>query len=130
MVIQYNFRSLAIILKQTSNVPETYTVQHFRWQVVKNMSVTCKSILTILSPLLQETDKSFKEIMKEIGECNLGVNIHIALTCIRLFLCIPIVLLKPSWKKPPGKPKQYNKIEWHAVSSDKQKSAGDKLFCV
>ena len=94
------------------------------------MSVTRESLLTILSPLLQDTDKSFKEIMEEIGECNLLVNIHIALTCIRLFLCIPIVLLKPSWKKPPGKPKQYNIIEWHAVSSDKQKSAGDKLFCV
>ena len=33
-------------------------------------------------------------------------------------------------EKHPGKPKLYNIIEWHAVSSDKQKSAGDKLFCV
>ena len=94
------------------------------------MSVTSESLLTILSPLLQNTDKSFKEIMEEIGECNLQVNIHIALTCIRLFLCIPIVLLKPSWKKPPGKPKLYNIIEWHAVSSEKQISVWDKLFCV
>ena len=94
------------------------------------MSVTCESLLTILSPLLQNTDKSFKEIMEEIGECNSWVNIHIALTCIRLFLCIPIVLLKSSWEKPPGELKHYNIIEWHAVSSDKQKSAGDKLFCV
>ena len=113
-----------------SNVHETYTFQHFWWQVVKNMSVTCKSLITILSPLLQDTDKSFKEIMEEIGECNSQVNIHIALTCIRLFLCIPIGLLKPTWKKPPGKPKLYNIIEWHAVSSDKQTSVGDKLFCV
>ena len=94
------------------------------------MSVTRESLLTILSPLLQDRNKSFQEIIEEIGECNSWVNIHIALTCIRLFLCIPIVLLKPSWKKPPGKPKLYNIIEWHAVSSDKQKSAGDKLFCV
>ena len=83
-----------------------------------------------MSPLLQDTDKSFKEIMEEIGECNLWVNIHMALTCIRLFLCITIVLLKPSSKKLAGKPRQYNIIEWHAVSSDKQKSPGDKLFCV
>ena len=102
----------------------------FWQQVVKNMSVTCESLLTILSPLLQDTDKSIKEIMEEIGECNSWVNIHIALTCIRLFLCIPIVLLKPSWKKPPGRPKLYNIIEWHAVLFDKQKSAADKLFCV
>ena len=40
------------------------------------------------------------------------------------------MLPKPSRKKPPGKPKLYNIIEWHAVSSDKQKSAGDNLFCV
>ena len=68
--------------------------------------------------------------MEEIGEYYSRVNIHIALTCIRLFLYIPIVLLKPSWKKPSHKPKQYNIIEWHAISSDKQKSAGDKLFYV
>ena len=94
------------------------------------MSVTCKSLLSILSPLLQDTDKSFKEIIEEIAECNSWVKIHIVLTCIRSFLCIPIVLLKPSWKKPAGKPRQYYIIEWHAVSSDKQKSPGDKLFCV
>ena len=83
-----------------------------------------------MSPLLQDTDKSSREIMEEIGECNLQVNIHIAITCIRLFLCIPIVLLKPSWKKVAGKPRQYDIIEWHVVLSDKQKSPGDKLFCV
>ena len=83
-----------------------------------------------MSPLLQDIDKSFKEIIEEIGECNLRVNIHIALTCIRLFLCVPIVLLKPSWKKVAGKPRQYNIIEWHAVSSDKHKSPRDKPFCV
>ena len=45
-------------------------------------------------------------------------------------MCISIALLKPSWKKPAGKPRQYNSIEWHAVLSDKQKSPGDKIFCV
>ena len=58
------------------------------------------------------------------------VNIHIALTCIRLFLCIPIILVKPSWKKVAGKPKKYNLLEWHAVAPDKQKSVNDKIFCV
>ena len=58
------------------------------------------------------------------------MNIHIALTCIRLFLCIPIILLKPSWKKVPGKPKKYNLLEWHTAASDKQKSINDKIFCV
>ena len=58
------------------------------------------------------------------------MNIHIALKCISLFLCIPIILVKPSWKKVPGKPKKYNLLEWHAVASDKQKSVNDKIFCV
>ena len=96
----------ATVLRQIANVPDQYTVQHFRHQVVKNISVTCESLLTIMSPLLQDNNKSFKEVMEEIGECNLHVDIHIALTCIRLFLCIPIILLKPSWKKVPGKPKK------------------------
>ena len=94
------------------------------------MSVTHESLLTILSPLLQDNNKSFKEVMEETGKCNSCMNIHIALTCIRLFLCIPIILLKPSWKKVPGRPKKYNLLEWHTVASDKQKSVNDKIFCV
>ena len=39
-------------------------------------------------------------------------------------------MLKPSWKKVPGKPKKYNLLEWHTVASDKQKSVNDKIFCV
>ena len=33
-------------------------------------------------------------------------------------------------EKVDGKPWQYNILKWHAVSSDKQKSPGDKVFCV
>ena len=94
------------------------------------MLVTHESLLTILSALLQDNNKSFKEVMEEISKCISCMNIHIALTCIRLFLCIPIILLKPSWKKVPGKPKKYNLLEWHAVASDKQISVNDKIFCV
>ena len=94
------------------------------------MSVTHESLLTILSPLFQDNNKSFKEVMEEISKCNSNMNIHIALTGIRLFLCIPIILLKPPWEKVPGKPKKYNLLEWHAVASDKQKSVNDKIFCV
>ena len=54
--------------------------------------------LTILTPLLQDDDLSFEEIMEQIGECNSHVNVHVALTNVRLFLCIPLVLLKPVWK--------------------------------
>ena len=88
------------------------------------MLVTHESLLTILSPLLQDDNRSFKEVMEEIGECNSCMNIHI------IFLCFPIILLKPSWKKVPGKPKKYNLLEWHTVASDKQKSVNDKIFCV
>ena len=66
--------------------------------------------------------------MEQTGECNSHVNVNIALTCIRLFLCIPVVLLKPVWKKVSGQPKQHTVMEWHAVSTDQKKSNSDKLF--
>ena len=66
--------------------------------------------------------------MEQIGECNSHVNVHIALTCIRLFLCIPVVLLKPVWKKESGQPKQHTVMEWYAVSSNQKKANSDKLF--
>ena len=44
-----------------------------------------------------------------------------ALTCVRLFLCIPIVLLKPVWKKVSGQQaKQHTVMEWLALSSDQK----------
>ena len=123
MFIQYNFRSLmnntggglhiCDCFRQIANVPDQYTVQHFRCQVVKNMSVTRESLLTILSPLLQDKNRPFKEVMEEIRRCNLRMNIHNALTCIRLFLCIPIILLKPSWKK--FQESQRNTIYWNGT---------------
>ena len=119
----------ASILNQLANVPQGYTVKHFCLLVVKNMACTRESLLTILTPLLQDGDLSFKEVMEQIGKCNSHVNVHIALTCVRLFLCIPVVLLKPVWKKVSGQSaKQHTVIEWHAVSSDQKKANGDKLF--
>ena len=116
----------ASILSQITNVPNGYTVKHFRQQVVKNMSCTRETLLTILTPLLQDLDLSFKEVMEQIGECNSNVNVHIALTCVRLFLCIPIVLLKPVWKKVSGQSsRQHSVMEWHALSSEPN---SDKLF--
>ena len=85
------------------------------------MACTRESLSTILTPLLQDVDVSFKEVMEQIGECNSHVNVHLALTCIRLFLCILVVLLKPVWKKVSGQPKQHTAMEWHAVSSDKKR---------
>ena len=93
------------------------------------MSCTSESLLTIPTPLLQDLDLSFKEVMELIGECNSNVNVHIALTCVRLFLCIPIVLLKPVWKKVSGQQaKQHSVMEWHALSSDQKIPNCDKLF--
>ena len=98
-------------------------------QFVKNMSCTRESLLTILTPLLQDSDLSFKEVMELIGECSIHVNVHIALTCVRLFLCIPIVVLKPFWKKVSSQQvKHYSLMEWHALSSDKKKPNSGKLF--
>ena len=85
------------------------------------MACTRESLLTILTPSLQDVDVSFKEAMEQIGECNTHVNVHIALTCIRLFLCLPVVLLKPVWKKASGQPKQHTVMEWHAVSCDQKR---------
>ena len=62
--------------------------------------------------------------MQFAGEYSHSFNLH---------KVIPLYshsVAKTFMEKPPCKPKQYNIIEWHAVSSDKQKSAGDKLFCV
>ena len=54
---------------------------------------------------------------------------HVALTCVRFFLCIPLVLLKPVWKKVSGQSaKQHTVMEWHAVSSDQKIPNSDKLF--
>ena len=93
------------------------------------MSCTRKSLLTILTLLLQDLDLFFKEVKELIGECNSNVNVQIALTCVRLFLCIPIVLLKPVWKKVLGQQdKQHTVMEWHALSSDQKKPNSDKLF--
>ena len=93
------------------------------------MSCTRESLLTIPTPLLQDSDMSFKEVMEQIGECNSHVNVHLSLTCVRLFLCIPIVLLKPVWKKVSGQSaKQHRVVEWHALSSDQKKPNSDKLF--
>ena len=93
------------------------------------MSCTRETLLTILTPLLQDLDLLFKEVMEQIGECNSNVNVHIALTCARLFLCIPIVLLKPVWKKVSGQSsRQHSVMEWHALSSDQKKPNSNKLF--
>ena len=117
----------ASILSQITNVPNGYTVKHFRRQVVKNLSCTRETLLTILTPLLQDLDLSFKEVMEQIGEGNSNVNV--ALTCVRLFLCIPIVLLKPVWKKVSDQSsRQHSVMEWHALSSDQKKPNSDKLF--
>ena len=92
------------------------------------MACTRESLLTILTPLLQDADLSFKDVMEQIGECNSHVNVHIALTCVRLFLPIPLVLLKPVWKKVSGQSaKQHTVMEWHALSSDKKIPSSDKL---
>ena len=86
-------------------------------------------LLTILTPLLQDADLSFKEVMEQIGECNSHVNVCLVLTCVRLFLCIRVVLLKPVWKNVSGQlAKQHTVMEWHAVSSDQKRSNSDKLF--
>ena len=92
------------------------------------MACTRESLLTIPTPSLKDVDVSFREVMEQIVECKSHVNVHIALTCIRLFLCIPVVLLKPVWKKVSGQPKQHTVMEWHAVSSDQIKANSDKLF--
>ena len=93
------------------------------------MARTRESLLSILTPLLQDLDLSFKEVMQQIGECNSNVNLHVAVTCIRLFLCIPIVLLKPFWKKVSGQSaRQHSVMEWHALTSDQKKPNSDKLF--
>ena len=64
---------------------------------------------------------SFKEVMEQIGKCNSHVNVHISLTCVRLFLCVPIVLLNGVWKKVSGQSaKQHTVMEWHALSSDQK----------
>ena len=92
------------------------------------MACTRESWLTILTPLLQD-DLSFKDVMEQIGECNSHVNVHIVLTCVRLFLCIPFVLLRPVWKKVSGQSaKQHTVMEWHAVSSDQKIPNSYKLF--
>ena len=86
------------------------------------MACTRESLSTILTPLLQDADLSFKVVMEQIWECNSHVNIHVALTCVRLFLCIPVVLLKPVWKKVSGQlAKQHTVKEWHAVISDQKR---------
>ena len=92
------------------------------------MACTRESLFTILTPLLQDVDVSRKVVMEQIGECNSHVNVHVALTCITVFLCIPVVLLKLVWKKVSGQPKQHTIMEWYAVSSDQKKSNSDKLF--
>ena len=110
-------------------MPQGYTVKHFCQQVVKNMACTRESLLTILTPLLQDADLSFKDVMEQIRECNSHVSVHIALTCVRLFLCIPLVLLKPVWKKVSGQSaKQHTVMEWHAVSSDQKFPNSDKFL--
>ena len=44
-------------------------------------------------------------------------------------MCIPIVLLKPVWKKVSGQSaKQHTVMEWHALISDQKKPNSDKLF--
>ena len=90
---------MARIFKQLANVPQGYTVKHFQWQVVKNMACTRESLLTILTPLLQDANLSFKEVMEQSGEYNSHVNVHITLICVRLFLCIPLVFFKASLEK-------------------------------
>ena len=92
------------------------------------MACTRESWFTILTPLPQDVHVSFKEVIEQIGEYNSHVNVHIALTCIRLFLCIPVVLLKPVGKKVSGQSKQHTVTEWHTVSTDQKKSNSDKLF--
>ena len=110
-------------------MPQGYTVKDFHRQMVKNVACTRESLLTILTLLLQDANLSFKDIMGQIGECNSHVNVHIALTCVRLVLCIPLVLLKPVWKKVSGQSaKQHTVMEWHAVSSDQKIPNSDKLF--
>ena len=62
--------------------------------------------------------------MQFVGQYSHSFNLH------QVISLYSHSVAKTFMEKPPGKPKLYNIIEWHAVSSDKQKSAGDKLFCV
>ena len=63
------------------------------------MACTRESLLSILTPLLQDLDLSFKEVMQQIGECTSNVNLHVAVTCIRLFCAFLLFFSNHSGRK-------------------------------
>ena len=89
------------------DVPNWFTVENFRDEVINLLCLQSSEMVNLLMPQLQYTDYSYKQLVLHDGKPMLkGIDFYMAAAWH--FLAQPIVVIKPQFntdKKPRGRPK-------------------------